>query len=150
MSQIKEYYNSDDNLDSDDNVNSEEYTYEYVSATEDSDQPFLSIVNSDYKPPQLGTRQDNLTLYEIKKKLKGYIPLQTMREKRWIEKAPIFKTWVRYYNKKTGKFRVGGLLMKVEYPKYIMLVNTKKKLSWSVQLADNILFIRGKLIKREN
>lgn len=103
---------------------------------------FNSITRTKYKKPSQGTRQDNFTKDEIKKKLVGYIPLRTMKEKKVLEELPLFKTWVRYINAETRQFRTGGLLMKVNYPNYIMLVNTQNNLSWSVQLEDNILFIR--------
>ena len=65
-----------------------------------------------------------------------------MQEKRVLETLPVFKTWIRYINRDTKQFRTGGLLMKVSYPDYIMLVNPSKNLTWSVQLKDNILFYR--------
>lgn len=115
-------------------------------STEETEQEggarFNSITRSDYKKPSQGSTQDHFTKDEIKKKLVGYIPLRTMKEKKILEEMPLFKTWVRYINNETKQFRTGGLLMKVEYPKYIMLVNTHKNLSWSVQLDENILFIR--------
>lgn len=120
-------------------------TESYVQDTEEQDgggTRFTSIIRSDYKKPTRGTKQDNLTKDEIKKKLVGYIPLRTMKEKKILEEMQLFKTWVRYINNDTKQFRTGGLLMKVDYPNYIMLVNTQKNLSWSVQLNDNILFIR--------
>jgi hypothetical protein len=103
---------------------------------------FTSIVNSSYKKPRDGTKQDNMSSEDIKKKLEGFVPLRTMQEKRVITTLPLFKTWVRYINKDTKQFRTGGLLMKVSYPDYIMLVNTNKTLTWSVQIRDNVLFVR--------
>lgn len=120
-------------------------TESYVEDTEDQEggaARFNSITRSEYKKSARGSRQDNFTKEEIKKKLVGYIPLRTMKEKKVLEEMIPFKTWVRYINNETKQFRTGGLLMKVEYPKYIMLVNTQKNLSWSVQLEDNIIFIR--------
>ena len=102
---------------------------------------YKSIVNSSYRKPRYGSVQDNLTRDEIVKRLDNYIPLQTMSEKKILTRLPYFKTWIKYYNTTTKQFRVGGLLMKVDYPDYIMLVNTAKNLSWSVQLKDNIIYI---------
>jgi len=102
---------------------------------------YTSIVNSKYKKPQSGSRQDRFTKEEILKRLENYIPLKTMQDKRVLERLPVFKTWVRYYNTQTKQFRVGGLLMKVVYPDYIMLINTARNLTWSVQLKDNIIYI---------
>jgi hypothetical protein len=102
---------------------------------------YTSIVNSSYRKPRYGGVQDNLTRDEILKRLDNYIPLQTTSEKKILTRLPIFKTWIKYFNTNTRQFRVGGLLMKVVYPDYIMLVNTAKNLTWSVQLKDNIIYI---------
>lgn len=132
-----------------------DYTSEYTSDTSDitddsytdttnqSDKiVFNSITRTNYKKSSQGSRQDNLTKDEIKDKLKGYIPLRTMQEKKILTKLPYFKTWIKYINENTKQFRTGGLLMKVVYPDYIMLANTNQNLTWSVQLKDNIIFIK--------
>ncbi len=57
---------------------------------------------------------------------------------------PVFKTWIKYYNQVTKQFRVGGLLMKVDPElRFITLVNTGIKQTWSVQLKtnENIIFV---------
>jgi hypothetical protein len=102
---------------------------------------YTSIVNTSYRKPRYGSVQDNLTRDEILKRLDNYIPLQTTSEKKILTRLPYFKTWIKYFNTNTRQFRVGGLLMKVVYPDYIMLVNTAKNLTWSVQLKDNIIYI---------
>lgn len=103
---------------------------------------YTSIVQSDFEPPRGGTQQDNMTDEQISNCIDGYIPLRTPEEKEVLTTLPLFKTWVRYYNIHTKKFRIGGLLMKVVHPTYIMLVNTANHIAWSVQLKDNIIFIR--------
>lgn len=112
-------------------------------STEDSTiykrKEYNSIVNSRYK---LNSKQDKMSEDVVKQKLQGFIPLTTIRDKKILTTLPLFKTWIRYINIKTGQFRIGGLLMKVEYPDYIMLVNNDKNLTWSVQLKDNMIFIR--------
>lgn len=105
-------------------------------------QAFNSISKSNYKKPTRGSKQDNLSRDEIKQKLQGYIPLRTMEDKKILSKMTPFKTWVRYINNSTKQFRTGGLLMKVEYPKYIMLANTNNNLTWSVQLKENTIYVR--------
>jgi hypothetical protein len=102
---------------------------------------YTSIVNSSYKKSRNGSVQDNLTRDDIINRLDNYMPLKTIHEKKILTRLPYFKTWIKYFNTKTRQFRVGGLLMKVEYPDYIMLVNTAKKITWSVQLKDNIIYI---------
>ena len=136
---------------------------EYYSDTEDvtssipirkrkDDKVFTSIVNTDYRKPVSGSKQDNFTRDDILKRLVDYIPLKTMKEKQILQQLPVFKTWIRYYNVETKQFRTGGLLMKVSYPDYIMLVNTSNNISWSVQLKDNIIYIpdpRKKNVKND-
>lgn len=95
---------------------------------------------SNYVRPKTGTIQDHLTKKEIKQKLEGYIRLKDLSA---FKNMPPFKTWIKYINKQTHKFRTGGLLMKVVYPKYIVLVNPNMdNFSWSVQLDDNYFFIK--------
>jgi hypothetical protein len=103
---------------------------------------FNSFVNTNYRKPRGGTYQENMSIDDIKDKIDGLIPLKTMQDKRILTKLPTFRTWVKYINKDTMQFRTGGLLMKVEYPEYIMLANTTQKLAWSVKLDDNIFFIK--------
>lgn len=116
--------------------------------TEEGRRLFKTISESDYVKPKNGSVQDNLTIDEIKEKLKGFIPLKTMEEKKILRKLPIFRSFVRYINTKTKQFRTGGMLMKVEYPDYMVLVN--RGISWSVQLKDTIVFIRDPRIVRDN
>lgn len=122
--------------------------YDEETTQTDAERQFNSIVNTSYRKPSSGSKQDNMTTDEIKEKLKGFIALKTMNDKKILTTLPLFKTWVRYINNETRQFRAGGLLMKVVYPDYIMLVNTRKNLTWSVQLKDNIIFIRDP--KEEN
>jgi hypothetical protein len=96
---------------------------------------------------------DGVTLYyskeEILKQLKGYIPLTTLEEKKILKELPIFKTWIKYINLNNKQFRSGGFLMKVQYPDYITLVNTKYNIMWSVQLNNAIIYIRDPRIQKE-
>jgi hypothetical protein len=124
------------------------YVGDTVSQTE-NDYPFLSIVDSNYKKPITGTRQENYTRDDILKQLQNYIPLKTIQDKKILEGLPIFKTWIRYYNTTSKLFRTGGLLMKVVYPDYIMLVNTSRNITWSVQLKDNIIYIPNNAIVKQ-
>lgn len=103
--------------------------------------PFTNIADTGYRRPRQGTVQSNMTIDDVKAQLVGYIPLQTMEEKQVLCSLQPFKTWIKYINTNNRRFRTGGLLMKVSYPDYIMLVNPGKKLTWSVQLKDNLVFI---------
>jgi hypothetical protein len=105
---------------------------------------FVSIVDSGYKKSKYGSKQDHMTGDDMVAQLDNYVALKTIKEKKILRKVTPFKTWIRYLNLKTKKFRLGGLLMKVEYPDYIMLVNPKLNLTWSVQLEDNVIYIPDK------
>lgn len=136
-------------LDSDSDLDSESYsTSSYTSNTETEtdtiteNYKYLSIVNSKYKRPKEGTIQDKFTIEDINERIEGYTPLTSSKDKQYLLELTPFKTWIKYYNLKEKKFRTGGLLMKVDPDlNYIMLINTKNKLSWSVQLKDNIIFV---------
>lgn len=108
-------------------------------------QEYVSIVDVDYQAPKTGTKQENFTEEQVRASLEGYIPLKTIEDKEVLKTLPLFKTWVKYINAETGKYRIGGLLMKVVYPTYITLANTAQSVVWSVQLKDNIIFIRHPL-----
>lgn len=128
-------------------TNSDEYYTENERSV--NGYPFISIANTRYKKPINGTKQDLFTKDEIINRLENSIPLKTMEEKKILTKLPYFKTWVRYFNTKTKKFRVGGHLMKVVYPDYIVLVNLNNKISWTVQLKDCIFYINDPRLKNE-
>jgi hypothetical protein len=111
---------------------------------------YASLVDSNYKKPREGSRQDNFTKDQIREKLIGYKALRTSQDKEYLLKLKPFKVWVRYFNNVTKEFRVGGLLKMVDKElRYIMLVNTSKNLTWSVQLKDCIIFIPKDLEKQE-
>jgi len=111
--------------------------------------PFLNIAKTKYRKPSNGTKQDLFTKDEIIKRLENTIPLKSMEEKKILTKLPYYKTWVRYYNTKTKKFRIGGHLMKVVYPDYVVLVNLNNKISWTVQLKDCIFYITDPRLKQD-
>ena len=107
-----------------------------------SDYKYKSIIKSDYVKPASGSKQDNFTRHEIRQKLKGYRALRTPEEKRYLLNLKPFKVWIRYFNTVTKEFRVGGLLKLVDPElRFIMLVNTTKNITWSVQLNDSIIFV---------
>lgn len=107
-----------------------------------SSNSIVSVPQSTYKIPKGGTKQDNMTKEEILEKLKGYKPLKNMQDKQYLLTLTPFKVWIRYFNTDTKEFRLGGLLKLVDPElRYIMLVNTTKNLTWSVQLKNNIIFV---------
>lgn len=113
------------------------------------DVKYSNLNSTGYKKPKGGSRQDNFNRDEILQRLENYIPLKTMKEKQLLTQLPNFKTWIRYYNTETKQFRTGGLLMKVSFPDYIMLVNTAKNITWSVQLKNNIIYVPDPKIAKQ-
>lgn len=111
--------------------------------------PSTSTSSQQPKSNSYPSAQKNFTDEEIREKLQGYVALRTMEQKKYLETLPIYKTWIRYHNVKTNQFRSGGLLIKVNYPEYIVLQNTAKKVTWSVQLNENIIYVRDPKIGEE-
>lgn len=137
--------NSSDDLSSftSDSSSSSNYTYETLTE-QDGGKKWMSFSESKYKRPQK-TKQDQFTKEEILKKLKGYIRVKYSDQ---LEQMTPFKTWVKYINKTSKKFRQGGLYVKsgfteqnTEVPTYIVLYNPKINIVWSVQLKNNWLYI---------
>jgi hypothetical protein len=140
---------SDYSSESDSNYTSNDSVYttsdsNYTSNESSNKNGFVSIVNSGYKKSKYGSKQDHMTGDDIVANLDNYVALKTIKEKKILKKVTPFKTWIRYLNINKKKFRLGGLLMKVVYPDYIMLVNPKLNLTWSVQLEDNVIYIPDK------
>jgi len=116
-----------------------------ISNTElltDSEYDELTSNRDAYIRPLGGTRQENLSKEEIYKLLNGYIPLRTMEEKKALTRLKCFKTWVRYINMDKKLFRFGGILTRVVWPDYIMLMTPKKDIVWSVQLQSSIIYVK--------
>lgn len=119
--------------------NTEDDYTEDESETNDQKYKYTSLTDTNYKGK---SKQAEMTKEQIKEKLKGYKALKTANDKKVLLESQPFKTWVRYFNTETKQFRVGGLLKLVDPDlRYIMLVNTAKGITWSVQLNDNIIFI---------
>ena len=143
--------NSDSNSNSDsDSDGNESKVSEKQVGGKNAEYQFKSIVDSKYIKPKSGSKQDYLSKDDIKQKLEGFIALKTMDDKKYLLQLNPFKTWVRYYNVKTKQFRIGGLLKYVDKQlRYIMLVNTKLKITWSIQVEDCIIFVPNPEIQKE-
>lgn len=142
---IKKEYSEDDSSTQESYDSSDEYSSEGGGKYR-----FTSIVESGYKKPKEGSKQDNMSKEQIREKLQGYRALKTIQDKRYLLTLKPFKVWIRYFNTKTNEFRVGGLLKLVDPEmRYIMLVNTNKNLTWSVQLKDNIIFVPKDIEEKE-
>lgn len=119
--------------------NTDEESYSEEETGTDQKYKYTSLTDTNYKGK---SKQAEMTKEQIKEKLKGYKALKTANDKKVLLELQPFKTWVRYFNTETKQFRVGGLLKLVDPDlRYIMLVNTAKGITWSVQLNDNIIFI---------
>ncbi len=117
-------------------------TTEYYDDTDTAvDELFSTTASHEDSERYVVTRKKQLSIEEIKSRLQGFVLLQG-DELKVLERLPIFKTWVRYITKETMQYHHGALLMKVEYPTYIVLSLPEKKFNWSVQLKDNYIFVR--------
>jgi hypothetical protein len=74
--------------------------------------------------------------------LKGFKEIKPLK----YEKIPL-GSYVRYF--KDGVLRYGGFLKVMRHPKYMVLINYNKKVSWSVQFKDPSLhvWVRSKIQK---
>lgn len=116
------------------------YETETTETQQVSHRTFFNIATTGYKKTRYGSKQDKLTQKEINEKLVGWRYLSNYNE---LEELPLFTTWVKYINVKTGKFRTGGFLLKTNLPNYIVLYNPNMNyITWSVQLDENDLYIK--------
>jgi len=96
-------------------------------------QPIIRSTDDKYKRPKV-TAQDKLTPKQVKELLENYVEIDNIKE------VPL-DTHIRYFTKDKGKkkFRTGGFLLnKANSDKYIILTN--RKISWSVDTKNSILF----------
>jgi hypothetical protein len=141
---VKKANSSDDLSSFSEQTSEESYTYETIT-TQEGGKKWKTFSESGYKRPK-ETKQDQLTKEEILKKLKGYIRVKYSDQ---LSSMTPFKTWVKYINKSSKKFRQGGLYVKSGFtsgspdgvPTYIVLYNPKINIVWSVQLKNNWLYI---------
>ena len=66
--------------------------------------------------------------------LKGFKEVKPLK----YSKIPI-GSYVRYF--KDGSLKYGGFLKLMKFPDYMVLINFKKKVSWSVQFKDPSLCV---------
>jgi hypothetical protein len=77
----------------------------------------------------------------MEKNLEGYVKIN----KEDIEKLRL-GAWIKYVSSK-GEYRSGGVLVYNGFPDYIVLMNTDKKIRWSVNLKQNELYVSEKIVK---
>ena len=102
------------------------------------------IDEDEYIRPEF-TKQDLISSDkdEIKKKLEGWILVPEDYTHRLD-----CGLWIKYINK-NGSFRNGGVLIKNSSPEYFVLKNPIKKISWSVNLKENHIFIEDEQEKEK-
>ena len=147
QTQTDEYYDTDTSTESD--TESETESESETTKKKKSPPRFesLSKLKKKYNKKSI---QDQLTKDEIKEKIAGTKRLDSSRSKRYLLTLPLFKVWIKYYNMKIKKFRVGGLLIKVDPElRFITLLNPSNKITWSVQVEDCIFFIPDPKISLE-
>jgi len=100
---------------------------------------------TDYTRPK-ETEQDLISKnpLQIANKLKGYIQIYPEHYKD-IECG----IWIRYITKDKKKYRCGGALTVNKAPDYFILKNPFNTLTWSVNLHNNHIFMRGTEAKVE-
>lgn len=96
----------------------------------------IKIDQDDYVRPDI-TKQDIISSdkEQIKKKLEDWILVPNDYTYR-VDCG----VWIKYINK-NGYFRNGGVLIKNSSPDYFVLKNPIKKISWSVNLKENHIFV---------
>ena len=100
--------------------------------------------NDNYNRPKI-TKQDLISENsdELKHKLENWILIP----EEYIDRLQC-STWVRYVSHK-GLYRSGGVLIKNASPTYLVLLNTKLKKSWSVDLSKNYIFVENQEEKKK-
>ena len=135
-SYITETKNTDSDEESDMSDDITESATEYTYDTQSTVKPkknTIRLTATRFKKPEGGSFQENMKTSDMRDKLKGFVQIKNLSE---FDNLPIRKTWIRYINKKTGLFRVGGLLINNSND-YIILLNTVNNITWSVQKIDN-------------
>jgi len=111
--------------------------------TSDSEETEILIKDTEFFVKTKKGIQDTMRSRDVKKEIEDCYVMKTMNEKRILKKLKLYKNWIKYINTETFKFRFGGLLYKVNYPDYIMLMNPTNRQIWMVKLDKNILFIKN-------
>ena len=118
-------------------------TYETLTdqtETQQRNRSFFNIATTGYQKPRYGSKQDKMSQSDIREKLQGWKYLLNTQE---LDELPLFTTWVKYINRKTGKYRTGGFVLKTNLPDYIVLFNPNMNyITWSVQLDENDIYIK--------
>tara|TARA_B100000795_G_scaffold265445_1_gene247287 strand:+ start:1653 stop:2048 length:396 start_codon:yes stop_codon:yes gene_type:complete len=97
---------------------------------------FKRIGEDNYIKPK-ETIQDNMNINKelVIKDLQGYIKVDYKDCDELILGSKI------KYITNDGNYRIGGILTKIGYPNYIVLLSPYKKITWSVNLKTNTIFM---------
>ena len=99
--------------------------------------PELKRIDEDGYVKKGETRQDQINEDKnlVIKDLQGYIKVdyEDCDER-------ILGSKIKYITN-TGDYRIGGILTKIGFPNYIVLLSPYKKITWSVDLKKNTIFM---------
>lgn len=92
--------------------------------------------NDNYNRPKV-TKQDLISENndELKNKLKNWV----LMPEDYLDRIKC-GIWIRYVSHQ-GLYRSGGILINNSSPTYLVLLNPKLNKTWSVNLANNYIFI---------
>jgi hypothetical protein len=134
----------------DDDENCSEEWSESPIAPKSKIKGYRTLAEAAYSNPNPSI-QDGYTKEDIIKKIQGRRALGPDELHELLEYKS-GKIWIKYFNRKLKKFRNGGLLVKVDPElQYVVVIHPSMKLTWTVNLQDNILFVPNKeqIIKKE-
>ncbi len=86
-------------------------------------------------------RQDDYTEDDIKELVKGLKILDNIKDMEILKVFQLNKKYIKYFNKSINKFRIGGMLIRVDYPDTISLRGINSKNVWKIKLENSIIFV---------
>lgn len=113
------------------------------SSTESSEDEKIVVLKKAGK-----IQQDSMKIDDIQRNIKDHKMINNIKDMEMLTILPIGKINIKYINKKLNKFRVGGILIKIVYPRYIMLSNVFNKKNWCVNLDNSVLFIKNDIYNK--
>ena len=110
----------------------------YVEKLKEKTSLSSSYISGEYKRPEV-TIQDKISSDPelLQQKLKGFVQIFPEHYKD-IECG----IWIKYLSSE-NKYRSGGVLKVNKAPKYFILRSPYLKKSWSINLEDNTIFMKG-------
>ena len=106
---------------------------------------YKSLAAQGYKEVQDENIQNTLTKDQIAMRIKDHVVLKTQQDMTLLYTLKTYNTWIKYFNTKLKKFKMGGILTSVDHQlRYIMLANHNCRMRWKVNLQDNVIFVHEK------